>query len=194
MSIISNSIPYISPYTLPKYGSQVWCDPTPTNILPPIFPFWGHHLDKPQFEDPWHTLRTFSYGEVSLGTRAQWKNVSCPCTIHPWVVHSWVLVHFGSFLVQCIDLCMVSIWIAQFRLQILSPIMKIQKQWVKILKSIVVEINFVLIVVARKWVGWQQFHWQFHPTTCLVCLNLANALPPIIHAKCSGFECWCFNY
>jgi hypothetical protein len=65
---------------------------------------------------------------------------------------------FGSFLVQCIGLCMVSIWIAQFRLQILSPIMKIQKQWVKILKSIVVEINFVLIVVARKWVGWQQFH------------------------------------
>jgi hypothetical protein len=32
------------------------------------------------------------------------------------------------------------------------------QQWVEILKSIAVEIDFALVVIVKKWVAWQQFH------------------------------------
>jgi hypothetical protein len=32
------------------------------------------------------------------------------------------------------------------------------QQWVKILKSTIVKINFTLVVIVKKWVVWKQFH------------------------------------
>jgi hypothetical protein len=69
------------------------CDPAPTNKRPLVFRFETIHLDESQFLNPWHTSRTLSYGEVNWGKRTQWKKMSTPHIIHPWVLLLWVLVH-----------------------------------------------------------------------------------------------------
>jgi hypothetical protein len=56
--------------------------------------------------------------------------------------------------------------------------MKIQKQWVEILKSIVVKIDFVLVVVARKSVCVATIPLAISLNNLFSgCLNFANALP-----------------
>jgi hypothetical protein len=61
---------------------------------------WMYH---PQFfilqSSNWMDFRTYFYsshlGEVSWGTRTQWKNVSYPYTNHPWWSCMWVPVNSG---------------------------------------------------------------------------------------------------
>jgi hypothetical protein len=69
---------------------------------PPSFPVlrpssWMN----PNFRASDTLLHPFSYGEVRLGTRTQWKKVYCPCSIHPWwcvcevlIHHGWINLHF----------------------------------------------------------------------------------------------------
>ncbi len=73
------------------------------------------------------------------------------------------------------------------------------QQRVEIPKSTIVEIDFALVVIARKRMVWQQFHWQFHPTTCSMVyrtwlMHFHYAFPFIIRVRSNSFVHWYFNY